>query len=96
MAAEAQGDTVKYMLLIPAVLLTGCGSNPVVREVKVAVPVACQIAEPERPSMPTEDLDPEAPVDVQARHMRAEIELREGYEDKLVTALRGCRSPIKP
>lgn len=85
------------LLLIPAVLLlAGCDTPTQVREVKVVVPVACQIAEPERPSMPTEDLDPEAPVDAQARHMRAEIELREGYEDKLVTALRGCRSPIKP
>lgn len=85
------------LLLIPAVLLlAGCDTLTRLREVKVAVPVACQIAEPERPSMPTEDLDAEAPVDVQARYLRAEIELRDGYEDKLVTALRGCRSPIKP
>lgn len=88
---------MKSMLLVLAVLLTGCATTkPDVVTVKVAVPVACQIAEPERPAMPTDELPLDAKPDVQARYLRAEIDVREAYEDRLVTALRGCKAPVKP
>ena len=82
---------MKLVLLALVAALTGCATTrPEIVEVKVAVPMPCQIAEPERPSMPTESLSLDAPVDVMLRHFRAEVSVREGYEDKLVTALRGC------
>lgn len=87
---------MRVAVLLLTILLTGCKTVPEVVDVRVAIPVACQIAEPERPLMPTDELDPAAPVDVQARYLRAEIEIREGYEDRLLTALRGCRKPITP
>jgi hypothetical protein len=73
-------------------MLGGCAARPErAVTVEVVVPVACQIAVPEAPAMPTDELSLDAPVDVQARYMRAEIILREAYEQTLVTALTGCR-----
>lgn len=83
---------MKTILLLAAVLaLTGCGTVERVVEVPVAVPVACKAEMPERPTMPTDTLELDAPVDRQARFMRAEIEMRDGYEGKLVAALESCR-----
>lgn len=45
--------------------------------------------------MDTETLSPTARIDEQSRAMRAEIETREGYEDRLRTALRNCIAPIR-
>lgn len=64
------------------------------REVNVGVPVACKVEVPVRPAMPTDTLALDADVDVQNRAMRAEIELRDGHEDRLLTALQACRRPI--
>ena len=82
------------LILLSTLLLAGCATKPEVVTVKVAVPVACQIAEPERPAMPTDEVSLDAPIDVMNRYLRAEIDVREGYEDRLLTALRGCRKPI--
>ena len=85
---------MKIFIVALVALLTGCSAlRPEIIEVKVAVPVPCQLTEPERPSMPTESLSPDAPVDVQSRYLRAEIDIRTGYEDKLLTTLRGCLRP---
>lgn len=73
-------------------LLAGCSTSPRVVEVPVAVPVPCQVAEPARPMMDTDTVQVDAPVDVQARAMRAEIERREGYEGQLRAALGACRT----
>ena len=83
---------MKAMTLLMLTLLTGCATTERVVEVKVAVPVGCQVAEPERPAMPTDDLSLDAPVDVMTRHLRAEVMVLHGYADRLVTALRGCRA----
>lgn len=87
---------MKLLTAILTILLAGCGSIERTVEVKVMVPVPCQEPMPERPVMPTEALPPGSPVDVQARHMRAEIDRREAYETKLVTALGNCRAPLVP
>lgn len=65
-------------------------------EVQVAVPVACSVPVPERPTMPTDALALDAPVDEQSRALRAEVELRGGYEDRLLTALQACRKLPAP
>ena len=57
----------------------------------IAVPVACQESEPERPLMPTEHLAGDADVDNFVRSAIAEIERREGYEEQLRVALGSCR-----
>ena len=83
---------------LAAVLLTaGCTSSlPKVgiQQVKLAVPVACQEPEPNRPVMPTEHLAGDVNVDAYVQAAAAEIERREGYEDQLVTALRSCKQPL--
>lgn len=83
--------------LIAAWSLSACGTarNHVeIQRVNVAVPVACQEKEPERPVMPTDALRPGATVDQFAQAAMAEIERREGYEVQLVAALANCTRPI--
>lgn len=79
-----------------ATLLTGCATTERLVEIKVPVPVECREQEPPRPAMDTETLSPTARIDEQSRAMRAEIEAREGYEDRLRVALRNCITPIQP
>ena len=83
------------LVVILLFLLTGCAHQERLVEVKIMVPVACKEEKPERPVMHTEGLAVGTPVDVQARHMRAEIDRREAYEIKLVAALDNCRAPIQ-
>ncbi|WP_434803200.1 hypothetical protein [Paracidovorax wautersii] len=80
-----------------ALLLSGCAAAPRVEtlQVRVPVPVACLEPVPERPSMPTEGLQPGASVDDFTRTAQAEIERREGYEGQLRAALDNCRKPIE-
>jgi hypothetical protein len=46
--------------------------------------------------MPTEALIEADSLDRKTAAALAEIDLREGYEAKLVAALRGCTRPIAP
>ena len=85
------GACVVAMLL----LLTACGTNPVVTTVKVPVPVACQEKTPDRPAMPTEGFTEKPALDEYVRAARAEIERREGYEGQLRTALDACTALLK-
>jgi type IV pilus biogenesis protein CpaD/CtpE len=78
-------------VLIAALLLTGCASTDRLVQVKVPLPVACQVVEPARPMMDTETVLISAPIDELARAMRAEIERREGYEGQLRAALNACQ-----
>lgn len=78
-------------------LLSGCQQPPktVTQQVKVAVPIACQEPEPQRPSMPTEHLAGDASVAAYVQAAAAEIERREGYEVLLRTALRNCKQLVQ-
>ena len=74
------------LLLLVALALAGCATEPRVeiQTVKVPVPVECRESTPDRPSMPTEALADDAdPFDL-LRASLAEIDRREGYEVKLV------------
>lgn len=77
-------------LSLVALLLTGCGTmgSTVTR---VPVPVACLEPVPERPLMPTETLKPGVDPFVFTKTAQAEIEIREAYEVRLLTALQACR-----
>jgi hypothetical protein len=78
------------LLAAVAAMLMGC----IATQVKVPVPVECKETEPDRPIMPTEKLEATATLDSKTQAALAEIERREGYEVKLVTALRACIAPI--
>lgn len=82
------------LLAAVAAMLMGC--NATMTQIKVPVPVACQETEPGRPVMPTDRLLPGATLDAVVQATTAEIERREGYELKLVAALRACIAPIQP
>lgn len=91
---------IRIALLIVALvavgLLSGCKTPPQqTRVVSVAVPVKCKADKPERPVMPTEgpylkSLPADKMLDAFVQAATAEIELREGYEGKLVAALDSC------
>lgn len=84
------------VILLAAVLAMLFGCKATMSTVKVPVPVECKETEPVRPIMPTDRLLPGAPLDAVVQATTAEIERREGYEIKLVTALKACIAPIKP
>jgi len=81
-------------LVFALVALTGCAAAPTVTTIRVAVPTECRVAVPDRPAMPTEALSPDASLDAMVQAALAEIEKREGYEDKLRAALAACVAPI--
>lgn len=72
-----------------AVMLYGCAIPP--QTVSVPVPVKCKEPTPDRPGMPTDSVPQSAALDTKVRAALAEIELREGYEERLRTALGACR-----
>ena len=77
-------------------LLAGCATAPPSTRVHTSVPVVCKEQEPERPVMPTDSLRPGAPPWLLHQSALAEIDRREAYEIKLVTALRACIAPLEP
>lgn len=85
------GACVVAMLM----LLTACGTTPVVTAIKVPVPIQCQETVPDRPAMPTEGFTEKPTLDQYVRAARAEIERHNGYETQLRTALEACTAPIK-
>jgi hypothetical protein len=79
------------ILLAVAVALSGCGTKTRTVEVPVAVPVACQVAEPARPALGIDAVPIDAPIDDLVRNLRADHDLRDGYEGELRAALAACR-----
>ena len=85
--------------LAVALALAGCAApDPKidVRTVNIAVPVPCREPVPDRPAMPTDALPKRPTLDAFVQAATAEIELREGYEGQLRTALVACTKPIEP
>lgn len=81
---------MKFVLLVLSLITSACTTAPRVTPVSVAVPVKCKAQVPQRPSMPTESLKPNADAFAIARAAIAEISFREGYEGQLVAALKSC------
>jgi hypothetical protein len=88
-----QGQVMRALCLLITIALTGCAAAPRIetRIVNVAVPVTCQEPVPARPALPTESLRRGVMLDRVTAAALAEIELREGYEQRLRTALDNCR-----
>ncbi|MCZ4315181.1 hypothetical protein O4H66_17375 [Comamonadaceae bacterium G21597-S1] len=83
--------------LVLLVLLPGCATTPAqLQPVHVAVPVPCQAVVPDRPVMPTESLQLGVTLFGFVTAAQAEIERREGYEQRLLAALLGCVTPAPP
>lgn len=84
----------KVILVFVCMLLGGCASMSGVTQVKVAIPVKCKAEVPTKPAWPLDAVDPALPDDQFAfafmRGAAAEIELREGYEGRLLAALQSC------
>lgn len=98
MTSPADRNAIRPALLLLAVALaialTGCAGQPQIQTVSVPVPVECREQVPDRPAMPSEALTLGQPLDAGVSALLAEIELREGYEGKLLAALQGCLRPI--
>lgn len=83
------------LLLILMAALGGCTTTPKYVQVSVPVPVECKETKPARPAMPTEGLRPGGTLFAGVKAMQAEIEIREGYEGRLVAALDACLKPVQ-
>ncbi|MCO7511779.1 hypothetical protein NJH77_21245 [Serratia fonticola] len=86
---------MKRLIVVAAMVLTGCGNVPVPPpayvEVKVPVPVPCQTAPVAVPAFAVDRLPIGATIDVQMRALRAERHQRIGYERELLAANEVCR-----
>ncbi len=83
---------MKIVAMLLLLILAGCASPGRPVQIRVPVPVACQVAEPARPMMDTDTVAIDAPIDDLVRAMRAEINRRDGYEGELRAALSACRT----
>lgn len=81
------------LMTMCASVLAGCGATRTLK-VSVPVPVACNETVPQKPEWPTQSLSPGAAPFVVMRAALAEIDIREGYELLLLTALESCVRPI--
>lgn len=82
-----------YRLLAASVcvVLAGCATvREVPVEVKVQVPVPCQVREPEPPAYLFETARPQQPLDDKVKLLLAERRQRQQYENELRDALRRC------
>lgn len=86
---------MKRLIIMAALVLTGCGNKPAEPpayvEVKVPVPVPCQTAPVAVPAFAVDRLPIGATIDAQMRALRAERHQRIGYERELLAANEVCR-----
>ncbi|MBE0150202.1 hypothetical protein [Serratia fonticola] len=86
---------MKRLIVMAAMVLTGCGNAPVPPpayvEVKVPVAVPCKTAPVAVPAFAVDQLPIGATIDVQMRALRAERHQRIGYERELLAANEVCR-----
>jgi hypothetical protein len=81
--------------LIAAVLcatLVGCATTKdvVIKEVKVPVPVPCNITVPDEPAYPYTDQPLTGDEYSDTKHALAEIEIRKGYTGQLLAGIGAC------
>lgn len=78
-------------IVLVAWILTGCATPERVVQVRVPVPVPCEVDEPPRPRLGIDSVPINAPIDVLIRNLRADHDVRDGYEAELRAALEACR-----
>ena len=85
----------KTIAISTVVLMTGCATDKefIVKEVKVPLPIPCNIIAPQKPAMPSDGLKKdEMDIYVWIKTLLAEIEIRKGYEIQLEVAVTACNS----
>lgn len=82
------------VVMLLCLVVASCATAPPAGVTKVPVPVECREQVPDRPAMPSDGLVSAQPLDGFVAALLAEIDLREGYEIRLLTALQGCTKPI--
>ena len=83
---------MKTIVLALVLILSGCKTVYVDREVKVPFPVRCEYAEVNKPVMPLSDTGtPSDNVAEKTKKALAEIEARKAYEISLEATLVGCK-----
>lgn len=88
-------SVLAFIVVLTLTLLAGCGATlPQLVEIKVPLPIACQVAEPARPALAIDSMPPDLPIDVQARNLRADHDVRDGYESELRAALQACKASV--
>lgn len=85
----------RLLVAAAALVLAGCASSPQLVEVKVPIPIECRENVPARPAMPTESLGEGGTHTARVQALLAEIEIRDGYELRLLAALHACTRPIE-
>lgn len=84
---------MKYAML-SVFLVAGCAASPEVRyvtkEVKVPVPVKCEVSIPPEPRWATKDVKPEANIFDKVKALASEIEQREGFDIVLRSIIESC------
>lgn len=83
---------MKILILTLLLLMSGCAtlpSPPV--EVKVLVPVPCEIKLIDKPVMPLDSVQVSDDLFTKVKAALSEIETRKGYELKLETAVKSCQ-----
>ncbi len=84
---------MKLLVFVSAlVILSGCTTIPSAPvETKVIVKVPCKIETVDKPTMPLDQVKPEADIFEKSKSAIAEIEIRKAYELKLETAVKSCQ-----
>lgn len=78
-------------MAVSLLVLTGCAVDSRLITVNVPVAIACKVNDPARPLLWIDSGAMDAPLDVQARNLRADHDARDGYEGELRAALKACR-----
>jgi hypothetical protein len=84
----------RLCVALAGLCVVGCAGVGQGVPIRVPVPIACAEPVPERPAMPTDGLAPGVDLFTFTVTAQAEIEVREGYEGRLLNALDGCRRPV--
>lgn len=84
---------MKAAVLILALALAGCASQPEVRTItqQVLVPVPCDPQRPARPTWAVDSLPLNAEIDVMFRALRADRQRAKGYISELEASLNSCK-----
>lgn len=86
---------MRALAVVAALALAGCASKPCgpPQTVRVEVPVSvpCRVAVPPAPELPTDLLEPEAPIWDQMRALRAERLRLRAHVRMLEAAVQGCQ-----
>lgn len=84
----------KILILLLAILLPACASNPVIKaevqKVDIPIEVACKAEIPSPPDLNFDKLKQEQDIYDKTKALTADRQLQKGYEAQLLAALTSC------